>query len=149
VGDERMSDYFKTMRENDKKERQELAVHGLKELLKTDWMKERLFKEKTLEDSIRWGVNEFLYDIHKHEEEMIECPKLEELLINISREQLEGSIPSCYEDFVAQTDRDRYLHSCASLEEITVELGSYIEDALDDFDYEELELSLSKEVHIK
>jgi len=144
-----MSDYFKIMKENNKKERQELAVQGLKELLKTDWMKERLFKEKTLEDSIRWGVNEFLYDIHKHEEEMVECPKLEELLIIISREQLEGEIPTSYEDFVSQTDRDRYLHSCASLEDITVELGSFIEDALDDFDYEELELSLSKEVHIK
>jgi len=52
-----MSDYFKIMKENDKKERQELAKQGLKELLKTDWMKERLFKEKTLEDSIRWGVS--------------------------------------------------------------------------------------------
>jgi hypothetical protein len=131
-----VNDYFEKIKADNKKERDDLAKQGLQELIKTDWMRVR-FSEKTTEDSIRRAVDEFFYDITAHEKEMSVCPKLEELIINIARKQLMDSIPYDYKDFVAQTDRDEYLHACTSIEDLIIELNSFMSDALDQFDYEE------------
>ena len=139
-----MSDYFERRKQRIKAERIELAVLGLKELLQTEWMKIRLNTEKTIEESIRHAVDSFIYDITAHDKEMKVCPKLEELLMNISREQIESNLPYNYDDFVGQTDKNEYLVSAASIEDISVEFGNFMQDALDDFDYEEFESEMKK-----
>lgn len=141
-----MSDFFERIKQSEKAERVELAELGLKELLQTEWMKSRLNTEKTVEESIRHAVDSLIYDITKHDKEMKVCPKLEELLINISRKQIESNLPYDYDDFVGQTDKNEYLISVASIEDISVEFGSFMEDALDDFDFEDFELTQSKAV---
>jgi hypothetical protein len=133
-----MSDYFKRMEILEKEQREELSNFSVRELYNLDWMKVRL-KPNNLETSLREGIDEFTYDILSHEKEMKQCPKLEELLVNIVRRKLRYQLPCSYTNIVEQSDHDEYLQVSISIEEIIISINSYLMDALDRLDFENFE----------
>lgn len=145
-----MSDFFESIKAREKKEREELAKQAIQELLKLNWLKIRTNRgHKIFEEEIRDAVDEFIYDILSYEKEMKQCPKLEELIVNITRKQIEWSLPYGYQDIVAQSSHNEYIIAATSVEDLVNELNKFLEPVLDDIDYDELSKTYYKKLEVK